>query len=334
MTVLVLSPPTDLHAQAVGQQLSKLQMSVHYLSLSQLLGQFNFNLTMGAADPHCQLEFLSPPADSEDKITTLDISAVSATWLRRPGKVKARNVRETWAAKMVESESNRAVEGFFRILPCLWINHPSAQTEASYKLKQLDIARQCGFEIPRTLITNNPKTVAEFYEICKGQMIYKLIDESTWQYFPDFEIPKGIPTTLFRPADLEHLEQVRLGLHLFQERINKAADIRITVVGQQIFAVKIESQAGQGSVDFRLDYTVPMSVYQLPDAISQQCLNLLKELGLNFGAIDMCLTPDGRYVFLEVNAQGQWLWMEKDLDLPISLELAKLLAGQSEPLVR
>jgi hypothetical protein len=333
MAVLVLSPPTDLHAQTVGQRLAELGMDVQYLSLAQILRQFNFSLKLGGSEPRCQLESTPSPIDSPNKQTSLDMSAFSAIWLRRPGKVKALAVKEPWAAKMVESESNRAVEGFFRILPCLWVNHPSAQTEAGYKFKQLDAARRCGFKVPKTLVTNDPAAVSDFYKACQGKMIYKLIDEATWQHFPDFEIPKGIPTTLFRESDLRHLEQVRLGLHLFQECIDKIADIRITVVGNKIFAVRIESQTGQGNIDFRLDYSVAMSPYRLPDEIAERCLKLLQTLSLNFGAIDICLTPDGNHVFLEVNAQGQWMWMEKDLDLPISRELARLLAGKSEPLV-
>jgi len=247
--------------------------------------------------------------------------------------VKAVGIPEPWAARLAERESNRAMDGLFRILPGLWVNHPTAQSEASFKVRQLQVAKDCGFDIPKTLITNDPAQVIEFHESCNRKIIYKLIDESTWECFPEFEIPKGIPTLPFRDDDLEHVQQIRYGLHLFQERIDKESDIRVTVVGQKIFAVKIESQLGKGDVDFRMDYSVPMALHQLPDEISEKCFSVLKVLGLNFGAIDLCLTRDGGYVFLEVNAAGQWLWMEMKLDMPVSEELARLLAGLSPPLV-
>ena len=51
---------------------------------------------------------------------------------------------------------------------------------------------------------------------------------------------------------------------------------------------------------------------------------LVKALGLCFGAIDLVLTPDGRYVFLEINPSGQWEWIESLTGLPISEALCDL----------
>jgi glutathione synthase/RimK-type ligase-like ATP-grasp enzyme len=130
-----------------------------------------------------------------------------------------------------------------------------------------------------------------------------------------------------RPEDLNYLEQVRLGMHLFQERVDKVSDIRATVVGDQIFACEIASQDQGELLDWRLKSNLPMKEYIVSKELKQRCLLLMDKLGLTFGALDFCKTPDDRLIFLEVNPNGQYLWIEQALDMPISLELAKLLAG-------
>jgi glutathione synthase/RimK-type ligase-like ATP-grasp enzyme len=56
----------------------------------------------------------------------------------------------------------------------------------------------------------------------------------------------------------------------------------------------------------------------------------MHKLGLNFGAVDMILTPDGRYVFLEINPNGQWGWVEDLTGMPISEEIIGLLTQSSK----
>jgi glutathione synthase/RimK-type ligase-like ATP-grasp enzyme len=68
--------------------------------------------------------------------------------------------------------------------------------------------------------------------------------------------------------------------------------------------------------------------HNLPDEISKKVINLVHRLGLNFGAIDIILTPDQRYVFLEVNPNGQWGWVEDLTGLPISDAIIDLLSGK------
>lgn len=48
-------------------------------------------------------------------------------------------------------------------------------------------------------------------------------------------------------------------------------------------------------------------------------------MGLCYGAIDMVVTPDERYVFIEINPNGQYLWVEQATGLPISDAICDLL---------
>lgn len=338
MSILVLSSASDQHVKAVAKELKALSKSVYCLPLDELLAKWRlqFELSQSGFSSTLKTDSIKIDGDDADIVSatsSLDLKSIEAIWFRRPNALVAKQFPEPWMKSFAQWESERALQAIWRILPCRWVNHPASQREALYKLHQLEVARQVGLSIPRTLVTNDPQAVEAFYHRCDGKLIYKLIDENSSSFAPISEACPCIPTLPFRETDLKHIKQVSFSLHLFQEHIDKQCDLRVTVVGRKIFAVEIESQKGLGNIDWRLDYSVPMKVYNLADQVSQRCFALLQKLGLNFGAIDLCLDKNGRYYFFEVNPAGQWLWMEIALGIPVSSALSQLLAGLEQPLV-
>ena len=65
--------------------------------------------------------------------------------------------------------------------------------------------------------------------------------------------------------------------------------------------------------------------YQLPREVEERILRLMDYFVLNYGAIDIIVTPDGRHVFLELNPSGEFFWLERTPGLPISQAIADLL---------
>lgn len=132
----------------------------------------------------------------------------------------------------------------------------------------------------------------------------------------------------------EHLEQlarVRQTAHLFQACIEKAFEVRATVIGQQVLSVAIFSpHSSDPIVDWRAYYQdLQYRVYELPEPIRQRCVQVVSRLGLVFGALDLIVTPDGDHIFLECNGGGQWQWLEYETNLPFSATIAEvLLAGK------
>jgi D-alanine-D-alanine ligase-like ATP-grasp enzyme len=56
----------------------------------------------------------------------------------------------------------------------------------------------------------------------------------------------------------------------------------------------------------------------------------MEVFGLNYGAVDMILTPDDRYVFLEINPAGEFFWLElKNPKFPVSAAIADVLLGEA-----
>lgn len=322
--VLILSSPEDAHAVRVAQHLSEWDASVAYWKFEPFVHD-------------CKLEFVTDEGKRVFRFNqdgrSIDVSSFDSIWFRRPGAPQSKRFFQPWVSAVVETEAHNALYGMLYSMPCLWVNYPARDAAASLKLFQLEVAKTLGISVPETIVTNDPEFARAFYEKHKGQVIYKLVTEKSNFFLPQFEFPHGIPTLPVREVDLAHLDQVRHAPHLFQQKIEKNADIRVTVIGKKLFAFHIESQSGSGKLDWRTDYDVPMRVCELPDHLSEKCLQLLRRLGLNYGAIDFCLDTEGRYVFLEINPAGQYMWLENLTKVPLSKELALLLAGKSEALV-
>ena len=64
---------------------------------------------------------------------------------------------------------------------------------------------------------------------------------------------------------------------------------------------------------------------ELPDRVRADLLQLMRRLGLVYGAIDMRLTPDGRYVFFEINPAGHWMFIEHRTGQPMTEAFIRLL---------
>jgi glutathione synthase/RimK-type ligase-like ATP-grasp enzyme len=132
--------------------------------------------------------------------------------------------------------------------------------------------------------------------------------------------------------DLQHLEAVRYGPTFLQEFVPKRLDVRVTVIDDRLFAVGIETQGVESArADLRAAevYDLPHRPIELPPPVAAACKALVDRLGLRFGAIDLLLTPEGEFVFLEINPNGQWYWLEEITGLPMTAALCDLLTRRS-----
>ena len=258
----------------------------------------------------------------------LDVNAIHSAWYRRPGDPSLPpNTMTPEARTFSTAETIAARRGLWRSINCFWVSEPGKITEASFKVEQLQSASKIGFRTPKTLITNNPDELQRFYQECNGEVIYKTL----WR--PSVEYGHMASTILTTPVTTEHLKNinnVRLSACLFQEYVHKQIELRICVIGQQVFAVEIHSQAVEATkYDWR-NYPfedLPHMPHRLPTDVRDFCLRLvIDHYGLAFGAIDMIVTPSGEYVFLEINPNGQWAWLELVTDLPLTDAMAHLLA--------
>jgi ATP-grasp ribosomal peptide maturase len=210
-----------------------------------------------------------------------------------------------------------------------WLNHPHHIGYADYKPVQLAAAARAGLCVPATILTNDPAQARAFADP-PGQVIYKQLSA---------EPPPGpgdaatIYTSVTEP---DHLaadgDSIAATMHLFQELIVSQYALRLTVVDGLMFAAAIRPHSRAAALDWRADQqALTYQVVQVPAAVERAVLDLMTALHLRFGALDFLVTPDGQWVFLEINANGQWAFIEQATGLPIAAAIADALTTTGAP---
>lgn len=248
---------------------------------------------------------------------------VRSIWYRRPTAFEFPPDLAPANREFAIREAIMAFGGLLRSERCLWVNHPEKLVIAEHKAFQLAEANRCGVSTPRTLITNRATDARRFFDSCGGNVIYKALSPAL--VFSS-ESPGYIYTTPVERSDLEDERRIQLTACMFQERVDKECELRITVIGEHVFTARIDADAPV--LDWRLHYDeVRHSPFELPESLCEKLKLLVRGMGLHFAAIDMILTHDGRYVFLELNPGGQWMWIQHETGLPLVAAMADLLAS-------
>jgi len=313
--ILVISSAADEHAAAVLGELRKQGAPVTLLDLSQFPQQMRLAMHYVDSDRIFSLQL-------PDR-TRLDLSECKAIWWRRPQPFTLHpSITRDAYRQFALNESQEAFAGLWQLLNAFWINHPPQDEAAHRKPYQLHVAQEVGLAIPRTLISNDPERVREFVAAQHyTRTIYKAFSATAQDWRE---------TRLLRKEEVDLLENVQYAPVIFQEYIDAQYDLRVTVVGDAIFAAAIYSQQTAYKVDFRMDIAnARIEAVRLPPTVEAQLHELMVRLGLVYGAIDMRLTPDDRYVFLEINPAGQWLFVEQRSMQPITATLAAILVAQN-----
>ncbi|MBI4993557.1 hypothetical protein HZC33_01175 [Candidatus Wolfebacteria bacterium] len=252
---------------------------------------------------------------------------IKSVWYRRPNHFNLQ-IQDLVQRNYAEQEIKNLLDGLWTMVPDIfWLSNPKSLEQARKKLFQLKLARELGFLIPETIVTNDPNRVHEFFKTYNGKIVFKAFYHEFLNYG---DRAFNIPTTLITEKHLEKLELVKKMPCLFQEFIDKKYELRITVVGQKIFPVKIYSQENsQTTVDWRNPEFINKLRYEvvsIPEALVKTCLTMLNELELSFGAFDFVVDKIGEIFFLEINPNGQWYWMESQTNVPISDAIVDILS--------
>jgi glutathione synthase/RimK-type ligase-like ATP-grasp enzyme len=236
----------------------------------------------------------------------------TSIWYRRPvSPVPDINIVDDEMRNFVVEESKVALDGLWKTSTCFWVSNPSNIRMAENKLYQLQIALQIGFLVWPTILTNDIDSAQKFYEDQEYDIVYKPLKKG--------KIIRGknqsfIFTNHIDETMATKFSNIKYAPSLLQKYIHKNAELRITVIGDKVFTVEIDSQKiAEAKHDWRraLHTYIPHKPFDLPIDIQDKCRALVKTLGLEFGAIDLILTPDGNYVFLEINPNGQWAWIQQ-----------------------
>ena len=296
--ILIITHKEDYTADFVVEKLNARQIAYHRFNCEDCL-DMNLSVRYDSSYPEILID---------------NITEFKSIWYRRTKlpNVSAQN-REEQLYLMKETDA--FMHNLFGLIHGKWLSDPFCIERAENKFLQLSIAKRIGLLVPDTLIGTDRSQAKEFLHKYE-KVIVKPISFGRIYY------TNGITKLLFSnvvPKDLiDSIEEYDYTPAIFQEYIEKDYEVRITIVGTSIFSAMVDSQLDPESV---IDWRRKKRRFEpvnLPIEIEEKCFKMMNELGIAFGAFDLIKHKSGKYWFLEVNPNGQWVWIERDTDLKIS----------------
>ncbi|CAM4499570.1 MAG: hypothetical protein LEGION0403_FIIPPAGN_02543 [Legionella sp.] len=307
MTVLIITEPDDIHAALVHLALqqkgyeSKLFFSADMPSIQKNNIYFSN-----------KQEYWSTSIDEKNNIEwkTQDIESI---WWRRPRRPHLpENIHED-DKSFVHKENSIYHDSIPYLLngDAWWVNPIESTYKTRSKITQLKLAQKCGFKLPDTLVSNSPKDIRNFIGNSeKNGVIYKPFAPHHWTNDSGVRL---LYTDKISLNDLPSDEMLRVVPGIYQKYVEKKYELRVTCFGSHISAVKIHSQQhADGQTDWRKipGHELALSPFKLSDSIKDRIIRFMKMIGVVFGCFDFIVTPEEEIVFLELNEQGQFLWVE------------------------
>jgi hypothetical protein len=299
--VLILTHPDDVHANEVEKHLRDARIDVYRTD------------TAGLGSKLAMVARFGGEAGIAGTIAGCDLARVGCVWHRRPSEPAGEPGSDPGGATgghpggdpATAAELRAGIGGVLAGLPHL--NHPADMAAAALKPYQLVAAARHGLRVPETVLSTDAAAARDLARRHDGRVVVKPISRGAAR-FVTAEDRSGWS----RP------------IHLTQQRIDKTHDIRLTIVDGELFAVRIDSPY----LDWRTDPDrCRHRADEVPPEVAAAVRDLMAGLRLRFGALDFAIDHSGQWWFLEVNPNGQWLWLEHATGLPISRAIAAALTA-------
>jgi len=259
---------------------------------------------------------------------THNLEDIVSVWNRRTFNLAA-DLKEMMAAEYLGPtirELQRTLYGMVEALPCFHMERYSVYRRLDSKEEQLRMALKHGLLVPATCISNSPELAKKFINDIDVPVITKM--QSSFAVYKEQE-EHVVFTNEVSNDDLEDLDGLSLCPMTFQQKLGKKLELRVTIVGGKAFTFSIDSQqVANAQVDWRKEGAAMINdwqPYELPADIENKLLAFMDDYKLSYGAIDLILTPQDEYYFLEVNAAGEYFWLDKLCDHAISRQIADVL---------
>jgi glutathione synthase/RimK-type ligase-like ATP-grasp enzyme len=323
MKVLVVTQSENTAVTPVIQALQDRGAEVFRFDTDLYPTAYRLSVWQGAGGPRSVLE---------GRDYTLDLHELGAIWYETVEAAYELPAMEPDVRAVVVRESTAVVDGLGSTLDAFQLDPVPNRDRAYSKLRQHRLATEVGLEIPRTLVTNDAAAVRTFFRDCPGRIITKMHKRFVRIVGVEGEqvTTEQVTATPVTAEDLDSLEGLHLCPMIFQEEVPKKVELRVMIVGNQVFTAQLDSQAQPATrYSWQNDqYANQWQPSELPERIAAQLRALLTRLGLNYSACDLIRTPDDRYVFLELNARGKYVLVEERTGLKVSEAIADLLLAR------
>jgi len=289
--IAILTCERDFHAYAIRSELANRGIDCSIIEANNLAGSgfLSWSPNTGAN--------LGQVGDVDGNV--ISVPELDVLWWRRLNGTP--NLPENIACDardFVVNECRSALLGLITTsFNGRWVSHPEATRVAENKLVQLKVATEVGFRIPRTLVSQDPDAVRSFCDANDYQVVVKSVTGT-----PGTPTLTGQITPNLVADDLA----IRLSPAIYQELIPGTRHFRACCFGEVVHTTMLISDR----LDWRHPLDADVQPYQLDKSTNEMLCSVLKKLGLRMGIFDLKLTPDGEIVWLEVNPQGQFLFLE------------------------
>lgn len=320
--MLIVTEPRDVHADFVVNELKKRDVPVFRFHVEDF--PVNAQISISGSGTVWSAEIRTP-------LRSVCVADVRSAWLRRPGDPVVDPALRQESLEFAIKQARSTLTALFALVGDRWLSSPDSMRIAADKVRQMRLAAAAGLAVPDTVIGNDVDRVLEFHNgnerMGRGTAVKSLWVRSQIRYDGGLRLP--MTTKWPRNVESDQVNLIRVTPTVFQEYVPKQREIRAVVIGDRVFAASVDSQSVPAA---RHDVRAVVrqaryEPYDLPDDVAAALLEVVRGFGLRFCSADLVLTPDGRHVFLDLNANGQWLWLEVEAGLPLSAAMADLLAA-------
>jgi glutathione synthase/RimK-type ligase-like ATP-grasp enzyme len=302
MNFLIPTTPGDMHAAVVS---CELRSRGHRVSM-----------IYGEDYParQCASIRVKRTLDHEDAVTAqsrLELGDFDVVWNRRRIAFSLPDNTHPDDRKFANNELRAFTTNLWNhISPAaFWVNPLMEALRANQKPYQLATAKLCGFDIPETLFSNDPDEIRYFLRQ-HGKVVYKSFMPAFWGGENSF---RSLFTTLVDDRIVSDDMALKACPGIYQQYIKPVCEVRITVFGVNMYALKHTISSASTSVDSRAGHLdgFESEIYDIPSDLRQKVIDLMARMNIRFGCLDILVLENGRYVFLEINEAGQFLWLEE-----------------------
>ena len=319
--ILILTSPEDPHLPFVTKHLKKDEYIV---------------IDVGVIAEGAKLTYEVSNDTFKIKYEGKELKEITGVWYRRPRTAQKDlhiNVRPDYLDYAYSALQQHVNQLYALLENALWISDVYAVRRAENKVFQLLTAKKVGFQIPEVIFTSDAKAAEAF--VNKHRTAIVKPESNHWPKPLHKDTQPAIYARKVSANDQVKYAGLHMAPSIFQQLIDPDFELRITVIGNAVFAAKVLASdfTVEEVRDWRLAHTdgkLDFEEYNLPDAIAKKCIRLTKELGLNFGAIDMIRAKDGTMWFLEINPNGQWGFIEWATKQPLGKTMAQLLRSGTD----
>ena len=309
MKIIILAPATDSHTAAVKWALQQAGYEVACWAGLSWIEQGQASLLF----------------DNKTKLTLgpYEVEPGDVVWIRRPElPVHHPDVLEA-DKKFARNEYHnfyQTISCMFEALPVRCINRQSAARFINNKGVQLHLARACGLRVPNTLISNSPQATKDFVGSSSRRLICKAFTPHMWERRSQREV--AITETFeITGQQLPEDDVLTFAPGIYQDMVVKQFDIRTVLMGNRIYSHAVHNP--KHALDWRGDAArgrVAVEIIPTPPEIEAQLLAFAGKAGICFGSVDFAVDMDGRWWFLEINEEGQFLWLDQKNSAARTLE--------------